>query len=206
MKGLTQRQREILDFIKGFIADRQYSPSYREIMEHFGFSSLGSVYKHLTVLKRKGLITAERKCSRSVSLTEEPTNGCGNADTLAPLIGHVKAGYPIETFAKAQMMTVPAYLASDPEKTYVLRAKGDSLTDECIYEGDLIIVEARQTARPGEFVVATVHHNETLIKRYYPEGQYVRLEGCNLHQQPLIVRNEDIDIQGVVVGLLRLYR
>jgi len=205
MKGLTKRQREILEFIKGYITTHQYSPSYREIMEHFGFSSLGSVYKHISILKRKGALTSEDKCSRSLAVTPEPTTEEMTSEITVPLIGHISSAFPIETFPRTQTVQLPRYLSCDPDRTYVLRARGDSLSDEYIADGDLVVVEARSEARPGEFVVATVNHQETVVKRYYPEGQYVRLEGNNPHQQSVIIRNEDLTVQGVMIGLLRLY-
>lgn len=193
-----------MHFISDFINTHRYSPSYREIMQYFGYQSLGTVYRHLQVLKRKGMIESEKQCGRSLNLTKEHEKQSKTEFTL-PFIGHIKAGAPIETFPQARTVSVPESLVHAPDKTYVLRVMGDTLSDEMIADGDLILVEARQEANPGETVVVLIHHHDTLIKRYYPEGHYVRLMGNSPHHQPMIIRQEELVIQGVVVGLLRFY-
>lgn len=204
MKGLTKRQLEILDFIQDYIQKHRFSPSYREIMHHFGFTSLGSVYKHVHALNRKGMLTSEKQCSRSISLPEQ-VHLEKRSEIELPYIGHIAAGFPIETFPQMQTLAVPEFMVHSPEKTYVLRAKGDSLNDEFISDGDLLIVEARTEAHNGEVVVALINQHDTMIKKYYPEGGFVRLAGSNPHHQPMTIRHEDIQVQGVVVAVLRFY-
>lgn len=204
MKGLTKRQRELLSFIQDFIQKQHYSPSYREIMQHFGFHSLGSVYKHINVLKRKGLLTSEKQCSRSLTLSAEKIPMFFK-ETELPFMGCIKAGFPIETFSKTQSIIVPEYLVHFPEKTYVLKAQGDSLLEELIADGDYLLIEARQNALAGEMVVAMINQHDTFIKRYYPEGEYVRFTSLTAHFQPIIVHPTDFKIQGVLIGLLRRY-
>lgn len=204
MKGLTKRQSEMIHFIHEFISSNRYSPSYREIGSHFGFSSLGSVYKHINALKRKGLLQAQKQLRRSMTLTETDSKQKETiVEVEVPFIGHISAGNPIQTFSQSQTITVPHSLVHSPEKTYVLRAQGDSLMEELIADGDLIVVEARQEAHPGETVVALINHHDTILKRYYPEGDYVRLLSNNSNQQPIIVRQVDVFVQGVVIGLMR---
>lgn len=206
MKGLTKRQQEIVQYVSEFIKTHRYSPSYREIMQHFGYNSLGTVYKHLQVLKRKGLLNAEKQCSRSLMLVaEQELNHKALTEIQLPFIGHISGGSPIETFPQSRMVSVPESLVHSPDKTYVLRVMGDNLSEELIVDGDLLLVEARQEANPGETVVAWVHQHETVIKRYYPEGHYVRLMGNSHHQQPIIIRQEELQIQGILVGLLRFF-
>ncbi len=205
MKGLTKRQREILSFIQEFIHVNRYAPSYREIKHHFSFSSLGSVYKHVNVLKRKGALVSEKQCSRSLALTQATPVTKNQIEIELPFIGYITAGSPIEMFPQSQTLSVPESLVHAPEKTYLLRARGDSLQEEMIAEGDLLLVEARQEAHSGETILASINNHDTLIKKFYPEGDYVRLTSHNLRHQPIIIRHEDILIQGVVVGLLRLY-
>ncbi|MBS4168684.1 transcriptional repressor LexA [Parachlamydia sp. AcF125] len=205
MKGLTKRQQEILEYIQEFIRLHRFSPSYREIMHKFGYSSLGSVSKHLQVLKRKGLLTSEKKCSRSLKPVENNhPSPCQNEVELA-FIGHISAGFPVEIFPKAQKLAVPRYLVQDTEASYILRAQGNSLNDEMISDGDLLIVETGREACSGEWIVALLNEQETFIKRYYPEGQYVRLVGQDSTQSPIMIHLEDLVIQGIVVGLVRLY-
>lgn len=205
MKGLTKRQVEILGYIQEYIRANRYSPSYREIMRQFGFSSLGSVYKHIAVLKRKGLLTSEKKCSRSIKPLHSEPAPRAHIELELPFVGHIAAGFPIETFPKSQTLAVPEFLVHDPESSYIIRAKGNSLNEEMISDGDLLIIEAGREANSGEWVVALLNDHETLIKRYFPEGQYVRLSGNDSSHPPLMVRHQDLVVQGILVGLLRLF-
>lgn len=203
MKGLTPKQHDILQFIQNFIDQHHYSPSYREIMEHFSFSSPGSVYKYIQILKRKGFISNEKQCSRSLHPNESTSASKNKVEVELPFIGHLTGGYPIELFMQSQTLTVPALLVPSPDKTYILRVRGEALHEEFIHEGDLLLVEARQDVQAGETIVALINQHEAIIKCYYPEGQYIRLEGH--HHQPIILRQSSISIQGILVGLMRTY-
>jgi repressor LexA len=206
MKGLTQRQQEIAEYINQFIKTHRYSPSYREIMHHFGFSSLGTVYRHINVLRRKGILNLEKGCSRSLAFIAEPHVVEEVKQGIAlPLIGYLSAGSPIELFPQSRSIIVPESLVHAPEKTYVLRAVGDTLVEEMIGDGDLLLVEARQQAHAGETIVAIINQHETIVKRYFPEGVYIRLTSHYPHHHPLILREENLQIQGVLVSLLRHY-
>lgn len=204
MKGLTKRQRELIDFIQLFISTNRYSPSYREIGHHFGFNSLGSVHKHVATLKKKGFLLGESNTSRSITTINEPEHS-QNQEISIPLIGRIAAGMPIQTFPQTQQIQVPSAFVLSPEKTYALRAQGDSLNEEMIADGDIILIEVRQEAHPGETVVALINKNDTIIKKYYPEGEFVRLLGTNSDHNPILLRKEDIAVQAVVVSLLRQY-
>lgn len=204
MKGLTSRQLDIVNFIQEFIKLNNYSPSYREIMSHFSFTSLGTVYKHIQRLKNKGLVTADKQSHRSVLpiLTEsrqEPK------EIQLPLIGNLSIGYPLELFVKPQMLAVPPSLVHAPDDTYLLQAQGDSLIDEAILDGDILLIETRQDIQPGEMILGLINQHDTVLKKYYPEGQYIRLESRHPQNRPLTIRHDHIQIQGVLVGLFRVY-
>ncbi len=203
MKGLTERQRQVLDFIQEYIQSRRYSPTYREIQEHFGFSSLGSVFKYINILKRKGMLTSEKQSSRSLMPSDFSLHKETAEELLLPFIGHLSAGIPIETFPRSQTLAVPPLLVQHPESTYVLRVRGDSFQEELIADGDLLIVEARNEALAGEQILGALHERKTLIKHYFPEGNSFRLTSRT--RQEIVVRQEDLTIQGVLVGLLRLF-
>lgn len=204
MNGLTKRQREIVDFIDEFIGQNNYSPSYREIMNHFGFSSLGSVYKHIAVLKRKGVIKAQKNSARSISI-EEVDNSSHTVEL--PFLGYIAAGTPIQTFPQSETMLVPKHLVVKPEKSYVLQVRGDSMIDDQIADRDYIVVEARSFASPGETVVALVKRQETTLKRYFPDGaDHIRLEPANRHFKPIVLHRSEIEIQGVLRALVRNYQ
>ncbi len=206
MKGLTKRQLDVLDFIKDFIHTHRYSPSYREIMAHFNFSCVGSVTKHIDALKRKGILNNEKNCSRSLTLTETSTATPRRQEIEIPLIGTISAGNPIELYPNSQTIAIPEILIHDRDSTYVLRAKGDSLEEEMIADGDLLIIEARQKALPGETIIALINNHDTIVKQYHPEGIYVRLVGHNPHHHPIIIREEDISIQAILIGLIRPFK
>lgn len=202
MRGLTRRQSEILNFINSYISTNQYSPSYQEIMNRFGFSSLGTIHKHIHVLKRKGVLDSEHQKGRSLFPTEASKNS--SAEIELPFIGLISMGQPIEMFAKTQTLAVPDFLVQDREKTYVLRARGNSLNEEMIADGDLIIVEAQSEAHSGTTIVGMINSQTTIIKKYYIEEGFVRLEGAIPHK-PIRLRPENLLIQGVVKGLIRVF-
>lgn len=205
MKGLTPTQLNILNFIQQFIEKNHYSPNYREIMRHFDFHSTGSVYKHVRTLKRKGVLTSEKGSHRSLMPIHSPIIEKENKDIQLPLVGNISVGYPLELFIQPQMISVPLSLVYSPENTYILQTRGEALQEECIRDGDLLLIEARQEIQPGEIILGLINQHDTVLKRYFPEGQNMRLESQH-HQIPsLTVRNEHILIQGVLIGLVRIF-
>jgi repressor LexA len=198
---LTKRQREILDYLTEFIQQHGYAPSLEEIGRRFGLSSLATVHKHLTNLQEKGFIRRAWNRSRSVELV--PTRGAGRALEL-PLLGFVAAGAPIEAVAGNESIAVPESLAGKRE-SYVLRVRGDSMIDEQIRDGDFVIVEDRKSADNGEMVIALVGGRDVTLKKFYRENGRVRLQPANASMQPILVNADDVQIQGVVVGVIRRY-
>jgi repressor LexA len=198
---LTKRQREILDYLNEFIQDHGYAPSLEEIGRRFGLSSLATVHKHLTNLQEKGFIKRSWNRSRSVELV--PTRTGGRALEL-PLLGYVAAGAPIEAIAGSETIAVPEDLAGKRD-TYVLRVKGDSMIDEQIRDGDYVIVEDRKTAENGEMVIALIGGSDVTLKKFYRESHRIRLQPANPAMQPLILDAGQVQVQGVVVGVMRKY-
>lgn len=201
MLPLTKRQREILDYLQEFIQEHGYAPSLEEIGRRFGLSSLATVHKHLTNLQEKGFIRRAWNRSRSVELV--PTRTGGRAVEL-PLLGYVAAGAPIEAVAGTESIAVPEDLVGKRD-TYVLRVRGDSMIDEQIRDGDYVIVEDRKTATNGEMVIALINGVEVTLKKFYRDNGRVRLQPANPALQPLVYAAEQIQIQGVVVGVMRKY-
>jgi repressor LexA len=198
---LTKRQREILDFLNEFIQQHGYAPSLEEIGRRFGLSSLATVHKHLTNLQEKGFIKRAWNRSRSVELV--PTRVGGRAIEL-PLLGYVAAGSPIEAITTAESISVPEDLIGKRD-TYVLRVRGESMIDEQIRDGDYVIVEDRKTAENGEMVIALLRGSDVTLKKFYRENGDVRLQPANPAMQPLLVEADHIQVQGVVVGVMRKY-
>ena len=201
MLPLTKRQREILDFLNEFIQQHGYAPSLEEIGRRFGLSSLATVHKHLTNLQEKGFIKRAWNRSRSVELV--PTRIGARAIEL-PMLGFVAAGSPIEAVASAESISVPEDLVGKHD-TYVLRVRGDSMIDEQIRDGDYVIVEDRKTADNGEMVIALLGGSDVTLKKFYRENAHVRLQPANPAMLPLTVPAEQVQIQGVVVGVMRKY-
>ena len=198
---LTKRQREILDYLGEFIQQHGYAPSLEEIGKRFGLSSLATVHKHLTNLQDKGFIRRAWNRSRSVEMV--PTRGGGRALEL-PLLGFVAAGAPIEAVATPETIAVPDDLVGKRD-TYVLKVRGDSMIDEQIRDGDFVIVEDRKTADNGEMVIALLGGADVTLKKFYRENGTVRLQPANPAMQPIVVAAGDVQIQGVVVGVMRKY-
>ena len=201
MLPLTKRQREILDYLNDFIAQHGYAPSLEEIGKRFSLSSLATVHKHLTNLQEKGFIRRAWNRSRSVELV--PTRVGGRALEL-PLLGFVAAGRPIEAVASNETIAVPESLAGKRD-SYVLRVRGDSMIDEQIRDGDFVIVEDRKTVDNGEMVIALVGGADVTLKKFYRENGRVRLQPANPAMQPLLVDPDQVQVQGVVVGVMRRY-
>ena len=201
MQPLTKRQREILDYLHEFIEQRGYAPSLEEIGRRFGLSSLATVHKHLTNLQDKGFIRRAWNRSRSVELV--PTRMGGRALDL-PLLGYVAAGAPIEAVVSNETVTVPEDLVGTRD-TYALRVRGNSMIDEQIRDGDLVVGEDRQMAQNGEMVIALLDGAEVTLKRLYRENGHIRLQPANDAVAPIIVAADAVQVQGVVIGVMRRY-
>jgi len=199
---LTKRQKQILDFITRFLDEKGYAPSLMEIGEHFGLRSPATVHKHVDNLRRKGLVRKSWNANRSLELTPAAT---GIRAIRLPLAGYVAAGRPIEAIEQREMIAVPETLVGRGGETFVLQVRGDSMIDEGIRDGDFVIVEKRARVTDGDVVVALVEGQEATLKRLYRQGDKVRLQPANPTMSPLTLRAASVDVQGVVVGLLRRY-
>lgn len=209
MKYLTERQRDILNFIRAFQKERGIAPTHREICDHFGFSSYGTVYKHLSLLEKKGLIRRDWNQKRGVEVVEdkeeqrETRRDERSSARELPLFGYIAAGRPLDVDVSDEMITVPEHLTSRGEN-YVLKVRGDSMVDDGILDGDLVIIARRERADNGEMVVANVN-GEVTLKRLYREGEKVRLQPANSMMSPIYAAARDVAVQGVVVGLMRRF-
>ncbi len=199
---VTRRQKEILDFLTRHLERRGYAPTIEEIGDHFGLRSLATVHKHLTNLQAKGLIKRAWNQSRAIELV--PTTVSVRAVEV-PLLGRVAAGAPIEAIESTETIFVPEDMLGRG-RTYVLQVKGDSMIEEQIRDGDYVIVEDRIQARDGEMVIALLHGDSATLKKLYREpGGRIRLQPANSGMAPILVRQDDVRIQGVVIGVLRKY-
>jgi repressor LexA len=200
---LTKRQKHILDYLESYIETNGYAPSFEEIAHHFQFGSLATVHEHLTNLERKGYITRTHNESRSIEVLPKP--GRSGARDL-PLLGQVAAGQPIEAVATDETIAVPDELVPRRGSSYVLKVRGDSMIGEHIQDGDFVVVHSQNRASEGEMVIALVHGTSATVKRLFRDpGGWIRLVSANDAVPPLRVHENDILIQGVVVGVMRRY-
>jgi len=204
--ALTRRQREIFDFISGFVAERGYSPSLEEIASAFGLSSVATVHKHVKHLVDKGYLRKAWNRSRSV----EPVPDQEIVESIhLPILGTVAAGCPIEAIepdaASAEQLAVPSEMVPSSKNHFVLRVRGDSMIEDQICDGDLVVIEGRSEARNGETVVALVDGDEATLKRFYRNGAQIKLVPANETMSPMEFHAPQVEIRGVVRGLIRRY-
>ncbi|MGZ4838353.1 MAG: transcriptional repressor LexA [Terriglobales bacterium] len=203
--ALTRRQRQVYDFIAGFVQSKGYSPSFEEIGGGLGLSSLATVHKHISNLEKKGLLKRDYNRSRSIDVL--PPRGRMKQSMAAPfslpLLGRIAAGQPIEAVENPESISLQDFTGS--KDVFVLQVRGDSMQDEAILDGDYVLVEKVQTARNGEIVVALVDGADTTLKRFYKEGDRIRLQPSNAAMQSIIVAAAAVQLQGRVIGVLRKY-
>ena len=206
--ALTKRQKEVLDFLVGFLNKRGYSPSFEEIGRSLKLNSLATVHKHITTLERKGFIRRGYNQSRSIEVLQLPKpvreQVLDRHTVELPLHGRIAAGRPLEAIEDREMVSLGDFARSD--RTFVLQVKGNSMIEDHILDGDYVVVEPTQVANPGEIVVALVGDDEATLKRFYRDsGGKIRLQPANSDLAPLVVPAADVKIQGRVVGVLRKY-
>ena len=195
------------DFISDFVQKHSYSPSFEEIGDGMGLSSLATVHKHVSNLEKKGLLTRDYNRSRSIDLL--PPKGklkqamAVNTTMVLPLLGRIAAGQPIEAVSNPETISLADFVRS--KEVFVLEVRGDSMQDEAILNGDYVLVEKSKTAYNGEIVVALVDGTDATLKRFYREGENIRLQPSNAAMKPIIVPASTVQIQGKVIGVLRKY-
>ena len=200
--AITAKQKRIYDFIRRYIESNQEPPTIAEIGRQFEMSSPASVHSILTALEREGLIKRIPNVSRGIQLVQESIN---NGDNEVPLLGTVAAGQPIEAILSHDTVNVPKGMQGR-NRTFALRVRGDSMIDENIQDGDIIIVASQKTAENGQVVVALIDGNYATVKKFYREPEFIRLEPANPQFKPIFIKTpERIQIQGVVKGLVRNY-
>jgi repressor LexA len=200
---LTERQKAILEYVAAFQRRHGIAPTHREICEEFGYSSYGTVHKHLKLLAEKGFLRRDWNQKRGLELLRA-VPGAATSDVELPFFGRIAAGRPIEAVAGDETVAVPRHLLARAGEHFVLRVVGESMVDEGIHDGDLVVVQRRERVEPGEMVVALVG-NEATLKRFYPEGESVRLQPANPAMAPIRVPAREVRVQGVVVGLMRKF-
>jgi repressor LexA len=198
---LTKRQKELLDFLDGYIRKHGFAPTLDETGKFFGLTSLATVHKHLTNLERKGLIRRRTGLSRALEVVPQNKRLEG---IEIPLLGFAAAGTPIEAVIEDETIVVPENLVRRP-KSFALKVTGDSMRDDGILDGDIVIVESRSDAENGETVVAVLDGAATIKRLHREAGGSIRLQPANDQVAPILCSEGDLQIRGVVVSLLRKY-
>ena len=211
--ALTKRQHEVLEFIAGFISVNEYSPSFEEIATGLELASIATVHKHLTALEQKGYVKRSFNQSRALELTakyfrEQQTyrreaQARRPSAPETPLLGVIAAGQPIETYASPETVSFAEFAGA--QNVYALEVRGESMIEDHIVEGDYVLVEQTDRVRNGEIVVALVDGSETTLKRFYREGDSIRLQPANHTMQPIIVPAGNVEVQGRVLAVHRKY-
>ena len=206
--ALTKRQKQVLDFIAGFIDEHRYSPSYEEIARGLDLASLATVHKHISVLESKSYLKRGFNQSRSLELAPkyvQEQRRIRPAPLEIPLRGRIAAGAPIETFEQSETLSF-ADFAGDSD-TYALQVRGDSMVEDHICDGDMVLLKKAAEAQDGDIVVALVRGAETTLKRLYREpGGMVRLQPANSEMKPIFAPAADVQVQGRLLAVLRKYR
>ena len=201
---VTAKQRRIFEFIRRYIDSNQEPPTIAEIGKQFQMKSSASVHAVLTTLEREGLIKRTPNVSRGIQIVQQSESN-GEEDNEVPLLGTVAAGQPIEAILTDDTVSVPKDLQGRG-RTFALRVRGESMVDENIQDGDIIIVASQKTAENGQVVVALIDGNYATVKKFYREPDFIRLEPANPQFKSIFIKTpERIQIQGVVKGLIRKY-
>ena len=203
METLTKRQDDVLDFVKSYIASHGYPPTVREIGSAIGVSSPATVQAHLESLAEKGFIRKEGTKNRTIEVLVNNEYLNQKEEVIeVPLIGKITAGSPIEAIEKPnEFFSLPAFLVPKGKEVFTLNVSGCSMINAGILDGDIVIVEKRNTARNGEIVVAMTDSNEVTLKTFYKEKGHFRLQPENDTMDPIILDN--VTILGKAIGLYR---
>ena len=206
--ALTKRQKQVLDFIAGFVDENGYCPSFEEIARGLDLASLATVHKHISVLEDKSYLRRGYNQSRSLELTSKYVQEQRRPRpqvTEIPLVGRIAAGQPMEAVEQRETLQFTDFTGNGD--TYALEVRGNSMIDDHICDGDMILLEKVKQARDGDIVVALVAGSDATLKRFYREaGDMVRLQPANATIKPILVPARDVEIQGRLLAVLRKYR
>ena len=204
MEELTNRQNEILKFMKEYIATKGYPPTVREIGKAVNLSSPSTIHAHLSKLEEKGIIKKDDNKNRALEIVvpNEFMKKDNNSVADVPLLGMITAGSPIEAIERPnEFFSLPAYMIPNNKEVFALNVSGESMINAGILDGDIVIIERKNYANNGEIVAAMTEENEVTLKRYYKEKTHIRLQPENDYMAPIILPN--VSILGKAIGLYR---
>jgi repressor LexA len=202
--NLTPRQVDVLVAIRNYRHLHGYSPTMQELADQLGTSKV-TIFEHIGVLEKKRMLHRDKHKARSLEIIPDERLPDEDRSTKLPLLGNIAAGSPIEAVENREEIDLEQLFHSS-SGVYVLRVRGESMIEDHLCDGDYVVIERRETARNGEQVVALlVDTGEATLKRFYREGNQIRLQPANSAMQPRIVDADRCRVQGVVIGVLRSY-
>jgi len=195
---ITKKQKEVLDFVKTFSTNKGYAPSLEEIQRKFKMASVSTAHFYISKLKRAGYLEKLKNKARAISIPEkEPL-------VKIPMLGTIAAGEPIEAISQNEFITIAKSKLPKSGNFYALQVKGNSMIDENIKDGDVVLVKQQEVAENGQRVVALIDNYEATLKKFYKEHDQIRLQPANSAYEPIIIRkNRDIKIQGIVIDVIQ---
>ncbi len=198
---LTDKQREVLDFIERYVAIHEVAPKLQEIAEGIGIRSRGVAHRYVQALSDAGFVETGSGRHRGIRLVEQEPE---RTNTALPLLGKIAAGKPIEAVAGEDEIDLADFFGSN---NFAIRVQGDSMIEAGIMDGDIVVIEFRETAHDGDIVVALIDEEETTLKRFKrsQRGGYIKLIPANASMEPMVYEAHRVRIQGVLVGQLRKY-
>ena len=194
---LTKKQTEVLSFIRTFIDNNDYAPSYREIAQSLSFSSVATVAEYIGILEQKGYLTKEGSCARALQLTP----AWDERTFEIPLVGTIAAGKPIEAIRTNDTIDIPRDMMGP--NVFALQVSGDSMIDDGIHDGDYVIIEKTNRPKNGDIVVALLDNDNVTLKRFFREKRRIRLQPANSTYKPIYTRRAMV--QGRVKGVIRKF-
>jgi SOS regulatory protein LexA len=197
--ALTRKQKDVLDYITDFVREKGFAPTQKEIQAHFGFKSLGSVQDYIRYLTQGGYLNNDSHSVRGLT----PAHMSSQGTEEIPLLGSIAAGVPIEAIENTDTVAVPQTMLKRGTH-YALKVKGESMIEDGILNGDVAVIRHQTQADNGQIVVAVID-NETTLKRYFKKAKQVELHPANSTMQPIVLKDREVEIRGVMVGLLRVY-
>lgn len=201
--NLTPRQVDVLVAIRNYRHLHGYSPTMQELADQLGTSKV-TIFEHVGALERKRVLRRDKHKARSLEISADELLPDEDRSTKLPLLGSIAAGSPIEAVENREEIDLEQLFRSKAG-VYVLRVRGESMIEDHLCDGDYVVIERRDIARNGEQVVALLDSGEATLKRFYKEGNRIRLQPANSAMEPRYVDAERCRVQGVVIGVLRSY-
>lgn len=202
---LYPQERRLLEYLSDFITRNGYSPTLREIAEALNLSSPATIHEHFRNLEKYGYLKRKKIGQRlSIEILKPESDKISISYNL-PILGYIAAGKPLEPYTDPNAyLSLPSSLVQDPQNTFILQVKGDSMVEDGILDGDYVVIKYQETAENGDIIVALLDNGVVTLKKFYREKDKIKLQPANSKMEPIYTTN--IKIQGKVIGVLRKYR